>query len=226
MSTDIRKVSHKRVILLGPPGAGKGTQAKMLSEDLGVAHIASGDLFRHHQHKGTPLGLKVTEYVSHGLLVPDEITIAMVLEAILPPVGLIKNGFLLDGFPRNLTQAEALDEAWASRGRLIDRAIVIKVPQEELVVRLSGRLICRSCQALYHRNTAPPKVADRCDQCGGELYQRPDDVPEAVKTRIQVYDEETEPTVEHYRRTGRLVDVDGVGTGNQVGSRILQSLQD
>ena len=226
MSTVKQKVSHKRLILLGPPGAGKGTQAKLLAEHLGVPHIASGDLFRSHQHKGTPLGLKVTEYVRHGLLVPDEITVAMVLEEVIPLVGLVKNGFLLDGFPRNLAQAKALEEALASRGALIDLAVLIKVPQEELVTRLSGRLVCRSCQALYHRQTAPPKVADQCDQCGGELYQRPDDRPEAVKTRIQVYEEETAPTVEHYRRSGSLVEVDGTGTVSDVERRLHQSLKD
>jgi adenylate kinase len=213
----------KRLILLGPPGAGKGTQAKMLAEELGLAHISSGDLFRHHQQQGTPLGLKTVEYVSHGLLVPDEITIAMVLERVLQPVG--GTPFLLDGFPRNLVQAEALDDGLGGRGYRVDRVILIKVPQEELVTRLSGRLVCRQCQTPYHEHTAPPETPGKCDRCGGELYQREDDTTEAVKVRIQVYHDETEPLVQYYTRTGILVEIDGVGRVDEVGHRLLESLK-
>ena len=223
MSLAERAVSTMRLILIGPPGAGKGTQAKMLVKHLGVSHIASGDLFRYHQREGTPLGLKATHYMSQGLLVPDEITIAMVLEQILPPA--CHEGFLLDGFPRNLTQAQALDESLAGRGWDIDLVTLIKVPHEELVRRVSGRLVCRQCQAPHHMETAQPKTPGRCDLCGGELHQRSDDTPEAVRVRIQVYQDEADRLVEYYSRAGKLVEVDGVGTLEEVGSRILRSLE-
>ena len=216
--------STRRLIFLGPPGAGKGTQAKLLAEHLGISHVASGDLFRYHQRKGTPLGVKALEYMSQGLLVPDEITIAMVLEQILTPVGQI--GALLDGFPRNLAQALALEEALVYRGQQIDKVLQIKVPNEEMLKRLNGRLVCRQCEAPYHREKAPPKVPDTCDRCGGELYQRQDDAPEAVSVRIKVYRDETEPLVEHYGRAEKLVEIDGVGTVEEVSQRLLDALKD
>ena len=212
-----------RLILLGPPGAGKGTQAKTLAGRLDVPHVASGDLFRHHQQQGTPLGVKALEYMTQGMLVPDEITIAMVMERILPP--LAQNGFLLDGFPRNLIQAEALDQALAGRGQEITKTILIKVPVDELVTRLSGRLVCRQCQAPYHKETTPPKTPYVCDFCGGELYQRQDDTPEAIRTRIQVYEDETQPLVEYYDRDNCLAEVDGVGGVEEISRRLLQALQ-
>ena len=195
----------------------------MLAERLGVPHISSGDLFRYHQKEGTPLGLKTKEYMSQGLLVPDEITIAMVLEQIQPPRCL--NGFLLDGFPRTLAQAWVLDVAPAGTGFGIDRAILIEVPIEELIRRLSGRLVCQQCQAPYHSQDAAPKTAGRCNFCGGELYQRDDDAPEAVRVRLQVYQEETEPLIDHYIQQKKLVRVDGVGTVEEVGQKFLDSLQ-
>ena len=209
--------------MLGPPGAGKGTQAKMLAESLGLSHIASGDLFRYHQREGTPLGLKVIEYTSHGLLVPDDITIAMVLDQILILGG--RRGFLLDGFPRNVAQAQALDEALAGRGQAVDWAVLIKVPQEELVRRLGGRLVCRQCQAPYQRETAPPKTPGECDACSGELYQREDDTPEAVEVRIRVYQEETEPLIGYYGQAGKLKEVDGIGSVKEVAQRLLRSFR-
>ena len=224
MSSVRQPSSQTRLILLGPPGAGKGTQAKMLAETLGVPHIASGDLFRYHQTKGMPLGLKAMEYMSQGMLVPDEITIAMVLEKVLPPLG--QNKFLLDGFPRNLVQAQALDEAIAGRGYQIDQVIHIQVPEEKLVGRLSNRWVCRACQAPYHGETAPPNTAGTCDLCGGELYQRQDDAPDAVKVRIQVYHNQTQPLIDYYRQAGKLAHVDGVGTVKEVGERVLRSLQE
>ena len=208
---------------MGPPGAGKGTQAKIVLAGIpGAEHIASGDLFRYHQREGTPLGLKAAEYMSQGLLVPDEITIAMVLERVLPPGG--RDGFLLDGFPRNLAQAGALDETLDGRGLKIDKAFHIIVPTEELVLRLSGRLVCRECQAPYHVDNAPPKVQGVCDRCGGQLYQREDDTSDAVRVRIQVFQDETQPLVEYYRRSGKLVDVDGMGTMEEVAQRLVEAL--
>ncbi len=209
-------------MLLGPPGAGKGTQAKVLSEKLRISHIASGDLFRYHQRQGTPLGLKALEYMTAGLLVPDEITIAMVMDQVLPPLG--KRSYLLDGFPRNLNQAEALDEALASRGQRIDRVIYMRLPLGEAVKRLSGRLVCRQCQSPFHGDSAPPKSPNICDHCGGELYQREDDAPEAVQVRLQVYTDETQPLVDYYRRAGTLDEVDAQGAVKEVQHRLMESL--
>ena len=222
--SSVERKTKRPLILLGPPGAGKGTQAKMLAEHLGVNHIASGDLFRYHQKQGTPLGLKATEYMNAGILVPDEITIAMVLERILPPGG--STAVLLDGFPRNLAQSQALDDALAARGLDIDRVVLITVPTEELARRLGRRLVCRGCQAPYQEETAPPKVPGKCDSCGGELYQRADDTPKAIQVRIQVYQDETEPLVHHYGSAGKVVEVDGVGTVEEVGRRLLRCLAD
>jgi len=217
-------MTARRLILLGPPGAGKGTQAKGILERTPAAvHIASGDLFRYHQREGTPLGLKAAEYMSQGLLVPDEITVAMVLERIQPP--LTSEGFLLDGFPRNLHQARALDEALEGRGLRIDKVIHVIVPIEELVKRLSGRLICRQCQTPYHVDNAPPQKRDVCDSCGGQLYQREDDTAEAVRVRIQVYQDETRPLVDYYKQVNKLVDVDGIGTVEDVGQRLSEALK-
>ena len=211
-----------RLVLLGPPGAGKGTQAKILADYLRLYHIASGDLFRYHQKEGTPLGLKAMEYMSQGLLVPDEITTVMVLERVLGPQG--HKRYLLDGFPRNLVQAQGLDEALLEQGQNVDKVVLLKVPEKELLARLSGRLVCRQCQATYHRETAPPKTPDKCDLCGGELYQREDDRVDAVMVRIQVYKEETEPLVEYYNGKEKLLGVEGVGTVAEVSQRLLGSL--
>ena len=222
MSTLERIAPAMRVILLGPPGAGKGTQAKFLASKVGVPHIASGDLFRYHQLRGTSLGQKAKEHMSQGILVPDDVTIAMVLERVQSPES--RNGFLLDGFPRNMVQVEALGKALAAVGMEIDRAVLIMVPMEELVRRLSGRLICRNCQAIYHRKMVLPKTPNVCDRCGDELYRRPDDTSKEVRVRIQVYEDETAPLIDHYRCQGKLVEVDGVGTIEEVGLRALESL--
>ena len=222
MSLGEHKPSSMRLVLLGPPGAGKGTQAKILADSLAALHIASGDIFRYHQRKATSLGLKVTEYMSHGLLVPDEITIAMVLERALSSVG--ENGSVLDGFPRNLAQAQALDEALAARGQKIDQAIHLMVPQEEVVRRLSGRLVCRQCQAPYNGQADSAKQPNECAFCGGELFHRQDDTQQAVVVRIRVYQEQTEPLMEYYAGAGKLVEVDGMGTTEEVEQRLFRSL--
>ena len=207
------------MIILGPPGAGKGTQAKKLTEVLQVPHIASGNLFRHHRGNRTPLGIKAGEYMIHGLLVPDDITIAMVMERIQPPLD--NEGYLLDGFPRNMVQARALDDM-ACAGKPIDHVILISVPDDQLVTRLSGRQVCRGCQASYHTETAPAFTPGRCDDCGGELVQREDDRPEAVRVRIRVYNEEIQPMLDHYARSGKLVEVDGLGRVDEVAERLLK----
>ena len=210
-----------RVILLGPPGAGKGTQAARISETLGVPRVSSGDLFRDHQERDTELGRLARSYMERGVLVPDDVTIKMVMEWIDTHGGL--DGFLLDGFPRTLTQAQALDGAFAGKGG-VDKVLHIKVPHEELVRRLSGRLICRGCQAPYHLESAPPKRRGVCDRCGGELYQRDDDNPEAVRERIRVYLDETEPLVDYYRDAGYLEEVEGGNSIEEVGRALAAAL--
>ena len=203
----------KRVILLGPPGAGKGTQAARLAGSLGVNLASSGDLFRDHLARQTGLGLRARSYMSAGELVPEEVTIAMVMEWVNSPDQ--EAGFVLDGFPRSLGQAEALDREMDGRGGLCG-VLYIKVSRDELVRRLGGRFICRGCQSPYHEVSSPPARPGVCDGCGGELYQRDDDRPEAVANRLDVYQTHTVPLVEHYRGRGVLIEIDGEGTIDQV----------
>ena len=209
-------------VFLGAPGAGKGTQAAVVAKELNLAHIASGDLFRQALAEGTELGVKAKSYMEKGILVPDEITIQMILERISAPDCAL--GVIFDGFPRNLKQAEALDEALAERGKAIDKVVYIKVSEEELVSRLSGRWICRSCQTPYHAVNSPPLVQGKCDKCGGELYQRADDTVETVKKRLEVYFAETVPLADYYARAGKLLEVDGQGSVDEVKGRIVTAL--
>lgn len=195
------------VILLGAPGAGKGTQAQTLSQATGLAHVASGDIFRENLRQGTQLGLLAKGYMDRGELVPDEITIRMILERISAPD--CAKGCLLDGFPRTLEQAQALNSALAKRGTTIDAVLYIKVSTEELLRRLSGRWICRSCQTPYHEVNSPPQAAGKCDQCGGELYQRSDDTLETARNRLEVYFAQTMPLIEYYVKASKLREVDG-----------------
>ena len=196
-----------RIVLLGAPGCGKGTQAGIVSRSLDVAHIASGDLFREAANRVDALGEQVRSYMEKGLLVPDEITIRMILERIAAPD--CSGGYILDGFPRTLGQAEALDRALGEKGEAIEKVVYIKVSPEELVKRLSARYICRDCQTPYHEIASPPKVSGKCDRCGGELYQRADDSPETVRRRLEVYFAETTPLIDYYRAAGKLIEVDG-----------------
>lgn len=195
------------IVMLGAPGAGKGTQADILAREAGLPHIASGDLFRQALEKRTELGLLAKTYMERGELVPNEITIKLILERSNSPD--CASGCLFDGFPRTLEQAKALDSALAAQGKSIDKAIYIKVPSEELVKRLSGRWLCRVCQAPYHIVTLPPRVPGKCDKCGGELYQRPDDKKGTVRERLKVFFSQTIPLIEYYRRQNKLVEVDG-----------------
>jgi adenylate kinase len=206
------------IILLGAPGAGKGTQAAILARQLNLAHIATGDLFRQALEQGTRLGLEAKAYMEKGVLAPDELTIHMVMERITAPD--CKRGIVLDGFPRNIKQAKALDEALARQAKTIDMVVYIKVSEEELIKRLSGRWICRQCQTPYHATDSPPKVWGKCDRCGGELYQRPDDAPETVKRRLAVYLNETAPVIDYYTEAGKLLAVDGEGSMDEVARRI------
>jgi adenylate kinase len=211
------------IIFLGAPGAGKGTQAINVAGELGLVHIASGDLFRQALEKGTELGIKAKSYMERGVLVPNQITIGMVLERLSALDG--KRGAILDGFPRNLEQAEALDKALANQGEAVDKIIYIKVSEAELLKRLSGRWICRRCQTPYHIVNSPPKVRGRCDKCGGELYQRPDDTEESIKKRLEVYFAETVPLIDYYNRVGKLREVDGEGAENEVAGRIITAIK-
>ena len=211
------------IVLLGAPGAGKGTQAARVAEQLKVAHIATGDLFRQAQAQGTKLGLEAKSYMERGALVPDEITIKMVLERLTAPD--CKNGAVFDGFPRSLNQAGALDKAFAGQKKTLDKVVYIKVAEGELLKRLGGRWICRQCQTPYHEVSNPPKVKGKCDKCGGELYQRADDTPETVKKRLVTYFAETAPLIDYYKKTGKLVEVDGEGELAAIQERILKSLK-
>ncbi|MCK4581194.1 MAG: adenylate kinase, partial [Dehalococcoidia bacterium] len=195
------------VVLLGAPGAGKGTQASILSREMNLPHVASGDLFREALQSRTELGLLAKSYMEKGELVPDEITINMILERIALPD--CASGCLLDGFPRTLEQAEALDKRLVELSRSIDRAVYIDVPEDELVKRLSGRWICKNCQAPYHMLTSPPGAPGKCDSCGGELYQRPDDQEETVRERLKVFLSQTVPILDYYRKQHKLVEMDG-----------------
>jgi len=211
------------IILLGAPGAGKGTQAVMLAEKLELVQVASGDLFRQALAQETELGKQAKVYMEKGQLVPDGITIQMVLERLEAPD--CKNGAILDGFPRNLQQAKALDKALAPQSKAIDRVVYIKVSEGELLKRLSGRWICRKCQAPYHEVDSPPKVEGKCDRCGGELYQRADDNVETIKNRLEVYFAETSPLIDYYKQADKLLEINGEGGAAEVNKRIAAALR-
>ncbi len=207
------------VVFLGGPGAGKGTQAAAVAEELGLAHIATGDMFREAQATGTMLGLAAKAYRERGELVPNDITIRMLLEKMAEPES--GQGAIFDGFPRNLEQAKALEGALADEDKSLDKVVYIKVSEEELKGRLGGRWTCRDCQAPYHDVASPPDEAGKCDRCGGELYQRPDDNPDTVAGRLKVYFEQTSPLLDHYAQAGKLLEVDGEGGIDEIRERIL-----
>jgi adenylate kinase len=211
-----------RVIMLGAPGSGKGTQAKFLMDKLDLVHISSGDLFREAQEKGTELGRLAKSYMEKGELVPDDITTKMAVDRIL---SLKDEGFVLDGFPRNLNQARALDEALEKENMPMGLVIYLKVPRDILLRRLSGRRTCRNCGEIYNVYTLPPKVEGRCDKCGGELYQRTDDNEETVRHRIEVYARETQPLVEYYQHQGKLSEIESKNDVNMVRERLLALLK-
>lgn len=195
------------VVLLGGPGAGKGTQAERLSEALGIPQVSTGDLFRENLKNETELGLLAKGYMERGELVPDEVTVGMVRERLSRPDA--APGAILDGFPRTIAQAEALESLLIDLGNELAVVPYIKVPEDVLLARLAGRWTCRKCGAMYHQLFSPPKKAGVCDKCGGELYQRPDDTPETQRHRIEVYFDQTAPLIDYYRRKGLLVEVDG-----------------
>lgn len=208
------------VIILGAPGAGKGTQAKRLSESLGLAHIATGDLFRENLKNETALGKEAREYMNSGRLVPDELVLKMLFDRVSRPD--CREGYLLDGFPRTIPQAEALERALGESADLT--VLNLEVRDETIVGRASGRLLCRGCDAIYHREFNPPKTAGVCDQCGGELYTREDDKEEVVRERLNVYHVQTAPLVEFYSTRGVLHGVDGEESPDRVNQALLAAL--
>jgi len=211
------------IILIGAQGSGKGTQAIMLSQALGVPHVASGDLFRKAFDEKTELGIKAKAYLDRGELVPDDVTVAMVLGRLAEPD--CAQGVLLDGFPRTVAQAQALDKGLQAVGKQIDLAIYLKVPREELLSRLSGRFICRANQHVYNINTHPPKAAGVCDIDGSELYQRSDDVGEAVQKRLDIFFNETIMLLDYYGSQHKLDEVDGNQGIDQVQQALLDLLR-
>ena len=196
-----------KIIMLGAPGAGKGTQAKRIAEKYGVPHVSTGDIFRANIKNGTQLGMEAKKYMDQGLLVPDELTVRILLDRVAQDD--CKNGYVLDGFPRTIPQAEVLDEALTKLGDKIDYAIDVNVPDENIIRRMSGRRACLTCGATYHIEHIPPKQEGICDKCGSELVLRDDDKPETVKNRLAVYHEQTQPLIDYYKNEGILVEVDG-----------------
>ena len=211
------------IIMLGAPGAGKGTQADILSREIGLPRIASGDLLRQALEEGTRPGLAAKNYMDKGLLAPDDITIEMILQRLGRPD--CASGCILDGFPRTLHQAEVLDRALEEQGKRVDKAIYIEVPDEELVKRLSGRWLCRACQTPYHATSSPPETPGRCDKCGGELYQRSDDRQETVRDRLTVFFTETAPILDYYEEQNKLSRVNGNLGIQAVASEIISALK-
>ncbi|MCC0638274.1 MULTISPECIES: adenylate kinase [unclassified Clostridioides] len=211
-----------RIILLGPPGAGKGTQAAGIVEKYNIPHISTGDIFRKNIKEGTELGKKAKEYMDQGLLVPDELTVGLVTDRISQED--CKNGFMLDGFPRNVAQGEHLDVFLKNAGIVLDKVVNIEVDKSILVSRAVGRRICKSCGATYHVEFNPPKVKGVCDVCQGELYQRADDNEETVSKRIQVYLDETKPLVDYYSKQGIIADIKGDQAIDKVFEDIVAAL--
>ena len=210
------------IVLLGPPGAGKGTQAQLVSDELNLPHISSGDIFRENLKNKTELGQMAEEYISRGELVPDGITISMIKERLSRPD--CQSGALLDGFPRTPAQAEALDEMLTSLGSKVKAVPYIYVPDEVLIERLTGRWTCRACGHVFHEKFNPPRVTGRCDLCGSELYQREDDKVETVTQRIRVYKEQTQPLIDFYRVRGVLIEIDGSQSIEKVSAALLATL--
>lgn len=207
------------IIFLGPPGAGKGTQAKMLIEKYNIPQISTGDMFRAALKDKTPLGIKAKGYMDKGQLVPDEIVIGLVEERLKQDD--CSKGYILDGFPRTVAQAEALDKALAKMGSEIGHVVSIEVDNKELVKRLTGRRTCRKCGAMYHVIFKPPVNKDICDKCGGELYQRDDDTESTVMSRLEVYDAQTKPLIDYYQKQGILKTVPGRGGIDEIFNKIV-----
>ena len=217
-----KEIFMKKIIMLGAPGAGKGTQAKQIAAKYGIPHISTGDIFRANIKNGTELGKKAKEYMDQGLLVPDELTCDLVMDRISQED--CKDGFVLDGFPRTIPQAEALDAALEKKGDKMDYAIDIEVEDENIIRRMSGRRACLNCGATYHVVTIPPKKEGICDVCGSELVLRDDDKPETVKKRLDVYHEQTQPLIDYYKKQNILKSVNGMEPMETVFANIVAIL--
>ncbi|MEV7003391.1 MULTISPECIES: adenylate kinase [unclassified Streptomyces] len=213
-----------RIVLVGPPGAGKGTQAAFLAKNLSIPHISTGDLFRANISQQTELGKLAKSYMDAGNLVPDEVTIGMAKDRMEKPDA--EGGFLLDGFPRNVSQAEALDEMLQSESMKLDAVLDLEVPEEEVVKRIAGRRICRKDSShVFHVTYSQPKKEGVCDVCGGELYQRDDDSEETVRKRLEVYHTQTEPIIDYYKTQGLVVTISALGKVEDVTARAMEALQ-
>ena len=211
-----------RVVLLGPPGAGKGTQAKLLQDRFAARQISTGDILRKAVAEQTPLGKQASEYIRRGELVPDRLIIDLVADRLKEKD--CEQGFVLDGFPRTIAQAQSLEEILKKMGRGLDCVLSVQVPHKLIVERLSGRRTCKGCGALYHLVFDPPKAAGTCNRCGGELFQRDDDREETVTNRLKVYDDQTAPLVSYYRERSLLREIDGVGEVEAIGKRVVRAL--
>lgn len=211
-----------KIVLLGPPGAGKGTQAKSISNRYSIPHISTGDIFRKNISENTPLGIEAKSYMDNGQLVPDEVTINMVKDRLQQDD--CKNGYLLDGFPRTVLQAEALDSFLKERNESIDTALLIEVPKEFILERMTGRRVCPSCGASYHIKFNPPAKDGKCDLCGSDVIQRKDDTEETVKERLDVYENQTQPLIDFYKNKKQLSVVDGTQAINEVFESICKIL--
>lgn len=213
-----------RIVLLGGPGSGKGTQAKKLVDKYGIPQISTGDIFRAALKEGTPMGLKAKTYMDKGELVPDDVVIGVVEERLTKPD--LDKGYMLDGFPRTLAQAEALDKILSSQKKTIDHAVLVDVPDEELVARLSGRRTCKNsdCGSMFHVMFNPPKKEGVCDKCGSELYQRGDDQEATIRERLTVYNKQTSPLINYYEKKGLLRKVAGVGPIDGIFAAIVKVL--
>lgn len=212
-----------RIVLMGPPGAGKGTQAELLTSELNIPHISTGDMFRKALREGTPLGMEAKEYMDKGQLVPDHVTVGIVKERLAQDD--CQHGFLLDGFPRTVAQADALEQTLKELGVKLDYVINIVVKREDLLERLTGRRVCKACGATYHIKYNPSEKGDRCQNCGGELYQRSDDTEATVANRLDVYGKQTAPLIAYYQKKDILLDVDGNSAVQEVTKNILQLLR-
>jgi adenylate kinase len=211
-----------RVVLLGPPGAGKGTQAKLLQERFASCQISTGDILRRAVVDQTPLGKEASAYIDRGALVPDVVIVNLVAERLKDKD--CEAGFILDGFPRTIPQAKSLDEILTKMGKGLNRVLSVRVPKDVIIQRLAGRRTCRSCGTLSHAVFSPPKKEGVCDRCGGELFQRDDDREETVAHRLNVYETQTAPLVDYYRRMGILQEIDGVGKIDDIRDRVIKAL--
>jgi adenylate kinase len=211
------------VVLLGPPGSGKGTQAKRLWAERKLPQLSTGDMLRTAINQGSKLGVEAKIYMDQGFLVPDSIVVGLIAERNQAPD--CKNGFILDGFPRNIAQAEALDQMLKQQGRQVDRAILFEIPDEQLVRRLAGRRTCLKCGAMYHVESVQPRREGVCDQCGGSLVHRDDDYPEVIKKRLLTYHQQTEPLIGFYRAQDKLRSINAKQSANDVAHALIESLK-